>query len=59
MIDSLFVRAQLAIEESRALQSRSRALHAEQDAQRDRLRSSIFESAMLRSETKALRENKE
>jgi len=59
MIDPLFGRAQLAIEESRALQDRRRALQAEYDIERGQLRLAVFECAMCRSESKARRDDRE
>ena len=59
MIDPLFARSQLAIEESRQLLRQSRALQDELDGRREKLRHSIFESAMQRSEFNAYRDNKE
>jgi hypothetical protein len=59
MIDPLLARAQLAIEESRALQGQSKALQAEQLRERDELRVAVLESAMYRSETRAHRDNRE
>jgi len=59
MIDSLFTRAQLAIEEARALQDQSRLVQASHVHAREALRHSVFESAMYRSETKAHRDNQE
>ena len=59
MIDPLFARAELAIEESRALQDQSRALQAEQVRERGELRRSVMESAMCRSEIRAHRDNRE
>ena len=59
MTDPLFARAELAIQESRQLQRGSRALHADREHDRDQLRLAIFESAMVRSESKALRDNRE
>jgi len=58
MIDPLFARAQLAIEDSRHLQRRSRALQAEHEHEREQLRLTVFESAMARSEIKAIRDDK-
>ena len=58
MTGSLLVRAQLAIEESRTLQYRSRALKAESNIEREQLRLAVLESAMLRSEIKACRDNR-
>jgi hypothetical protein len=57
MIDPLFARAQLAIEESQLLQRRSRALQAERDFERRQLRLAVLESAMSRSEHKAHQDN--
>ncbi|MBV8696825.1 hypothetical protein [Bradyrhizobium sp.] len=59
MIDSLFARAQVAIDESWALQNRSRALQAERARDRDELRLAVLESAMYRAEMKAYRDNRE
>ena len=59
MIDPLLARAQLAIEESKALQTRKLALRAEQLHSRDALRLSIMESAMYRTESKAYRDDRE
>jgi len=59
MIDPLLARAQLAIEESWALQNRSRTLQAEHMRAREELVILIFESAAYRSETKAHRDNRE
>jgi hypothetical protein len=59
MTDSLFARTQLAIEERRQLQLRTRALKAEQEYEREQVRLAVFESAMLRSESKAFRDNRE
>jgi hypothetical protein len=53
MSDSLFARAQLAIEESRTLQQRSVSLRNQHDLQREELRRAVFECAMYRSEMKA------
>ena len=58
MVDSLFTRSQLAIEDSRQLRLQSRALQDEQNLRREELRLSVFESAMQRSEFKAYRDNK-
>ncbi|MBV9062776.1 MAG: hypothetical protein JOY77_07580 [Alphaproteobacteria bacterium] len=58
MIDPLFARAQLAIEESRQLQLGKRALRAERECKREQLRSAIFESAMARSKSKAHRDGR-
>jgi hypothetical protein len=55
--DSLFARCHLAIEESRTLQLRSRALQQERNLLREKLRLSVFESAMQRTEIKAYRDN--
>jgi hypothetical protein len=57
MNDPLFARAQLAIEESRELQRRSRVLRREYVRKRERLRLAVFESKMVRSESKACRDN--
>jgi hypothetical protein len=59
MIDSLFARAQRAIDHSRLLQRQSKALQAEQMREREQLRTSVLESAMYRSETRAIREDRE
>ena len=55
----MFVRAQLAFEEGRALTTQCRALQAEYVRDREELRVWVIESAMYRSETKAHRENRE
>lgn len=59
MNDPLLTRAQLAIQESRTLRTQGRALQAEQIRVRDKLRLTILESAMYRSEAKAYRDNRE
>lgn len=59
MIDSLFARAQLAIEESARLREQRRMLENSHDRLLGDLRRSTFESAMYRSEIKALRDNRE
>lgn len=56
MIDRLFARAQLAIEESRSLQQLRRSLHEQNEYQRGELRRAVLESASGRSESKAYRE---
>ncbi len=58
MIDPLFSRAQLAIEESRELQRQSRAAKTRHDDVRLELRRTIFKSKMYRSEIKAHRDNR-
>jgi hypothetical protein len=57
MPDSLLTRAQFAIEESRKLQRRSYTLRTERDLERGELRRAVFESAMLRSEIDAHRDD--
>jgi hypothetical protein len=57
MVDSLFVRSQLAIEESRQLRLQRKALQDEQNLRREGLRLSVFESALQRSELKAYRDD--
>ncbi|MCA1544161.1 hypothetical protein I6F18_29915 [Bradyrhizobium sp. NBAIM32] len=59
MNDPLLDRAQLAIEESKALQRQRRALEAEQLHNREALRSAVLESAIGRTEIKAYRDNRE
>jgi hypothetical protein len=59
MVDPLFARAQLAIEESRELQRQSHDLKTQVDGQREKLRQSLFEAAMIRSEIKAYRDDRE
>ncbi|QOG23427.1 MULTISPECIES: hypothetical protein [Bradyrhizobium] len=59
MIDPLLARAQLAIEESKALQKEKLALQAEQLHSRGALRLTVMESAMYRTESKAHRDNRE
>ena len=55
MIDPLLARAELAIEEGRLLRESRQALLREFDDNMVRLRRTIFESAMLRTELKATR----
>ncbi len=57
MNDPLFSRAQLAIEESRELRYQSRAVKTQQDDARCRLRRTVFESKMHRSEIIARRKD--
>ncbi|SMX59053.1 protein of unknown function [Bradyrhizobium sp. ORS 285] len=57
MMDPLFARAQLAIEESATIRQERRLLHEEFGPLRDRLRLTMLESAMLRSEVLAHRQN--
>ena len=59
MIDPLLARAQLAIEESQALQERKLSLQAEQRDCRGALRLAVMESAMYRAESKAYRDDRE
>jgi len=59
MNDPLFDRAQLAIEESQALQKTKLALQAEQLHRREALRLSVMENAMYRTESKAYREDRD
>ena len=58
MIDLLLARARLAIEESRAARLRRRLLMAQHHGARNKLRCTILESAMVRSEVKAYREDR-
>jgi hypothetical protein len=58
MPDPLFARAQLAIEESHRLQYQRDALRTRRDLQRGELRRAVFESAMMRSEINACRDDK-
>lgn len=58
MTDPLFARAQLAIDESQLLRHSSRMLKSQFDHEREKLRVSLFEAAMSRSEAKAYRNNK-
>jgi hypothetical protein len=57
MADFLLLRAQFAIEESRKLQHQSDALRKQRDLVRGELRRAVFESAMLRSEIVARRDD--
>jgi hypothetical protein len=57
MLGSLFDRSQLAIEESRKLQQRRATLRTERDLERGELRRAVFESAILRSEINAHRDD--
>ncbi|UWU70134.1 hypothetical protein [Bradyrhizobium sp. NC92] len=59
MNDPLFDRAQLAIEESQALQKTKLDLQAEQLHRREALRLSVMENAMYRTESKAYREDRD
>jgi len=59
MNDPLLARAQLAIEESKALRREKHVLQAEQLRSREALRLAIFESAMCRTEARACREDRE
>jgi hypothetical protein len=59
MHDPLLSRAVLAIEESNAIRERSRVLRVEQDRRRDQLRRAILESASMRAEAKACRDDRE
>lgn len=59
MIDSLFARAQLAMEESNRLREQRRLMVDSREEQLTSLRRSTFESAMYRSEIKAHRDNRE
>jgi hypothetical protein len=59
MNDSLFNRAQLAMEESCRLRQERKALTGQRDQHMADLRCSVFETAMLRSEIKAHRDNRE
>jgi hypothetical protein len=59
MIDPLLARAQLAIEEGQLLQRQSRTLQLQHERNREQLRMTVFESAMVRSESKALRDSRQ
>jgi hypothetical protein len=59
MIDPLLARAQLAIEEGQRLQHQSRTLQLQHARNRELLRMAVFESAMTRSESKALRDRRQ
>ena len=59
MTDSLFARAQLAMEESLRLREQRRMLGDSRDEQLADLRRSTLESAMCRSEVRAHRDNAE
>lgn len=58
MIDPLFSRALLAIEESRELQRQSRAVKTQHDDMRHALRCTVFESKMYHSEIIARRDDR-
>ena len=58
MSDPLFLRAQRAIEENRAAREERRLLLIEQDNAIYDLRWAIYESACVRTESKARRDNK-
>ena len=59
MSDTLFARAARAIEASRALRAQHRVVVAQLDETKREARRVAMESAMLRSEIKALRDNRE
>jgi hypothetical protein len=59
MNDVLFARAERAIEASRALRAQHRALADQLDDATREVRRVVMESAMLRSEIKALRDHRE
>jgi hypothetical protein len=58
MIDPLFERCQLAIAESHLLRQQHRMLRQQFETSRDRLRLTVLESAMDRSERKAVLDEK-
>jgi hypothetical protein len=58
MIDSLLCRARLAIEESQRMREQRRLLRAQQEKAIDELRYAVVESASIRTEVKALRDDK-
>ena len=58
MIDPLLARAQLAIEESRTLREQRRKVLDQQHESRNKLRSAVLESASVRIEIKASRQDK-
>jgi len=59
MIDPLLARAESAIEESLRLQRQRRIMRADSSYDIERLRTARLESAMLRAETKAIRDDRE
>ena len=59
MNDVLLTRAERAIEASRALRAQRRAVVDQLDDATREVRRVVMESAMLRSELKALRDNRE
>jgi hypothetical protein len=59
MTDPLFARAQLAIQENAALRAQRRVIANRHDEEARHLRREILESAMLRAEIKAYRDNSE
>jgi hypothetical protein len=59
MNDVLFARAERAIEASRALRAQHRAVADQLDDATRKVRRVVMESAMLRAELKALRDNRE
>lgn len=58
MIDPLFERSQLAIENSRSLVRERKMLRKQFETLRDRLRLTVIESAVDRSERKAALDDK-
>jgi DNA-binding phage protein len=59
MDDALLARAERAIEASRGLREQQKRLAAQHGVVRDDLRRAIMESAMLRSEVRACRDDRE
>ncbi|MBP2426584.1 hypothetical protein ABIF38_006504 [Bradyrhizobium japonicum] len=57
MIDPLFARAELAIEESQTLREQRKSLTDQRDEQLAELRQSVHNSASARTEIKAHRDN--
>ena len=57
MTDPLFARSLLAVSENQEVREQRRSLRAQFDSEREQLRVSVYESASLRSEVKARRDN--
>ncbi|MHC4047674.1 hypothetical protein [Bradyrhizobium sp. 23AC] len=59
MTNALLARARLAVEENGELRRRQRHIQAQFERAREQLRLSVYESASIRSEIKARRDNEE
>ena len=59
MFDPLFIRSQLAIQESQVLREQRGLLTKQQEAALNELRWAVYESACVRAEIKARRDDKQ